>query len=385
MIDGAAVRVSLICFSGRDDMYRPETRLDGKSVDEIHSDLTARRDGTGTDLTGAQRIPANAGVAFMGDTKSGPFEVSGDLAREWLRLPANPNGRPNADVLKPWVNGMDVTRRPAGKWIVDFGWNMTEAEAALYEAPFLHVRENVWPKRQSNRADSVRRLWWRHERPRPNMWQAIDELSRYILTPRVSKHRLFVWVDARVCPDSATIAIARDDDVAFGILHSRFHEAWSLRLGTSLADRPRYTPTTTFETFPFPEGFSPDIPADDYADDPRAIAIADTARKTGGTPRPLAEPARMGGMDGRTGAGLSEAARRPRRCGGEGAEGPYADEPVQRPSAMARRCAHRAGRRSREGLRMGHGDFRRRGPAETAGAQLVPNRIVSIVRGISLE
>ena len=69
-----------------------------------------------------QRLPSNAGVAFMGDTKGGPFDIPGDVARRWLQLPANPNGRPNADVLKPWMNGMDVTRRPSGKWIVDFGW-----------------------------------------------------------------------------------------------------------------------------------------------------------------------------------------------------------------------------------------------------------------------
>ncbi len=31
---------------------------------------------------------------------------------------------------------------------------------------------------------------------------------------------------------------------------------------------------TTFETFPFPGGLTPDIPAADYADDPRAQAIA---------------------------------------------------------------------------------------------------------------
>ena len=80
-------------------------------------------------------------------------------------------------------------------------------------------------------------------------------------------------------PEAAPLPIARDDDNTFGILHSRFHEAWSLRLGTSLEDRPRYTPTTTFETFPFPEGLSPDIPAADYADDPRAIAIAEAARR----------------------------------------------------------------------------------------------------------
>ena len=45
---------------------------------------------------------------------------------------ANPNGRPNSDVLRPWANGLDVTRR-RDMWIIDFGWEMCEAEAALYE------------------------------------------------------------------------------------------------------------------------------------------------------------------------------------------------------------------------------------------------------------
>ena len=78
------------------------------------------------------------------------------------------------------------------------------------------------------------------------MWRALEGVTRYVVTPRVSKHRLLVWLDTRVCPDSTTIAIARDDDVTFGILHSRFHEAWALRLGTwfGKGNDPRYTPTT---------------------------------------------------------------------------------------------------------------------------------------------
>jgi type II restriction/modification system DNA methylase subunit YeeA len=106
-----------------------------------------------------------------------------------------------------------------------------------------------------------------------------SETRRYIATPTVAKHRLFVWIDRAVCPDHQLIAIARDDDTTFGILHSRFHEAWSLRLGTSLEDRPRYTPTTTFETFPFPTGLTPNIPAKDCADDPRAERIAAAAKR----------------------------------------------------------------------------------------------------------
>ena len=277
--DGAAVRVSLICFARCDDDSVSTPRLDGQPVDEIHADLTATRDHQGVDLTLARRLPANARVAFVADQKGGPFDISGSQAREWLLLPANPNGRTNADVLKPWVNGMDLTRRPAGKWIVDFGWTMSDADAALYEEPFRWVKEHVYPMRSTVRRKAHRERWWRHADTRPGMWAALGNLSRYIATPRVAKYRLFVWLDARVCPDSATIAIVRDDDVTFGILHSRFHEIWSLRLGTSLEDRPRYTPTTTFETFPFPDGLTPNTSVADYADDPRAAAIADAAQR----------------------------------------------------------------------------------------------------------
>ena len=113
------------------------------------------------------------------------------------------------------------------------------------------------------------------------MWKALAGLSRYIATPTVSKHRLFVWLDARICPDHQLIVIARADDTTFGILHSRFHEAWALRQGTWLGkgNDPRYTPTTTFETFPFPDGLSPDVPAAIHADAPRAVAIAEAAQR----------------------------------------------------------------------------------------------------------
>ena len=281
VIDGTAVRVSLVCFARPEDGSAPERRLDGEVVDAVHADLTARRGDAGVDLTGVERLYRNMGVAFMGDTKGGPFDVPGEQAREWLREPANPNGRPNSDVLGPWMNGMDVTRRPSDKWIVDFGWNMVREEAALYEAPFQHAKEHVYPMRQRNRRESYREHWWRHVEPRQGMWRALDGLSRYIATPTVAKHRLFAWLDSRICPDHQLIVIARDDDVTFGILHSRFHEAWSLRLGTWLGkgNDPRYTPTTTFETFPFPDGLSPDIPASKYADDPQATAIAEAARR----------------------------------------------------------------------------------------------------------
>ncbi|MET8351462.1 type IIL restriction-modification enzyme MmeI [Micromonospora sp. NPDC005206] len=73
-----------------------------------------------------------------------------------------------------------------------------------------------------------------------------------LATPRVAKYRLFAWLPTTTLPDSQLIVFARDDDYFFGVLHSRPHEVWGLRLGTQLETRPRYTPTTTFEKFPMP-------------------------------------------------------------------------------------------------------------------------------------
>ncbi|HEV2303436.1 MAG TPA: DNA methyltransferase [Stellaceae bacterium] len=273
VVEGVAVRVSLVCFGAAPDQQ--PARLDGRAVERIAPDLTASR----SDLTTARPLSENKGAAFMGDTKGGAFDIPGDLARRWLQLPLNPNGRPNSDVLRPWMNGMDVTRRPADKWIIDFGWEMGEREAALYEAPFAYCLATVKPEREKNRRQAYRRFWWRHVEPRPGMWRALEGQERYIATPTVAKHRVFCWTGRRTCPDHQLIVIARSDDTIFGILQSRLHEAWALRLGTSLEDRPRYTPSTTFETFTFPKGLAPNVPAAEYADDPRAVAIAEAARR----------------------------------------------------------------------------------------------------------
>jgi type II restriction/modification system DNA methylase subunit YeeA len=84
------------------------------------------------------------------------------------------------------------------------------------------------------------------------MRRLLAPLPRFLATLTVSKHRLFVWFEAPTLPDHQLIIFARADDYFFGILHSRLHEVWALKLGTRLETRPRYTPTTCFETFPLP-------------------------------------------------------------------------------------------------------------------------------------
>jgi type II restriction/modification system DNA methylase subunit YeeA len=244
VVEGAAVHVSIVGF---DDGAESTRHLDGAPVATINANLTS-----GLDLTSAHRLAENLGIAFMGDTKGGAFDVTGGVARTLLASP-NPDGRSNADVVRPWANTLDVTRRSRDMWIVDFGVDTSIEEAALYEAPFEYAKTHVMPKREASRSKITQ--WWRHERPRPDMRVALDGMSRFLVTPTTSKHRLFVWMDAITLPDHQLIAFARDDDYFLGMLQSCVHELWARGQGTQLREVEsgfRYTPTTTFETFPFP-------------------------------------------------------------------------------------------------------------------------------------
>ena len=267
--EGAAVHISIVGFDGGSECGHI---LDGSQVDEIHPDLTS-----GSDATLAKPLAENANLCFMGTTRIGAFDLDPETARKMLAAPLNPNGRPNSDVVRPWVNALDITRRPRGMYIIDFGVDTTEEQAALYEMPFEHVRKHVKPERMNNNREGYRLKWWIHGEPRPALRHAIAPLKRYIATPLVSKHRVFVWLAVNVVPENLLNAIARSDDYFFGVLHSRAHEVWARAQGTQLREVEsgfRYTPTSTFETFPFPWP-----PGKEPQDSPLVKAIAEAARE----------------------------------------------------------------------------------------------------------
>jgi hypothetical protein len=192
-----------------------------------------------------------------------------------LRLPANVRGEPMAEVVRPYWIADDITTRPLDRFIVFLG-ERDELNAAMFEAPFNAIANVRLHREQMEDAKDY--PWWWLWRPRSAMFAALADLPRFISIPRVSKHHICLWTPARVVPGDALVVIARDDDTTLGVLQSHIHEVWALRQGSALEDRPRYTHTTSFETFPFPEGLTPNIAAQDYADNPHAQAIATAAR-----------------------------------------------------------------------------------------------------------
>ncbi len=265
VLDGAAVRVSIIGF---DDGSQTERTLDGAAVSEIHPDLTAE-----ANVTSALKLPENANLCFLGVMKGGPFDLTPEQAAEMLRAPLNPNGRPNSDVVKRRLIGRDIVQRNQQGWLIDFG-EMTEQEASLYELPFEYVRREVKPLRDVNNRKRTRDRWWLHGENRPGLRRALAGMKRCIVTPEVAKHRIFVWIDTDIVPDHKLHVFARDDDYFLGLLQSRPHVFWSLRLGSTLEDRPSYNSDTVFETFPFPWP-----PGHEPNDNPLVEAIAAATRE----------------------------------------------------------------------------------------------------------
>lgn len=260
---GAAVRVSLVCFGSRNEII-----LDGNIVQKIYGDLRS-----GANLTSAVPLVENKDTSFFGLALAGKFTIDQAQADAWLALP-NPNGLPNSEVLRPLWNGSDLTGRWDGRWVIDFGATMGEADAMLYEAPYAYVLEHVKPVRALNNRSSRAEKWWKHGEARPAMRVALAGLGRYIATSEKSKHRVFMWLSETVAPDNRLIVIARNDDVTFGILSSRIHVVWALAVGSTLEDRPAYATSTCFDTFPFPAGLTP---VDDPTVSPSGAAIATAA------------------------------------------------------------------------------------------------------------
>lgn len=269
ILDDAAVRVSIIGFDDGTEYRVTNTRLlDGVSVDHIDAGLD-----TGQLLIAANQLSENLRICYQGASAKGPFDIDEFTATRFLMAPENRNGRSNSEVVRQVAGAMELVRSRGYNWTIDFGL-LPEEEAMQYELPYEYLKEHVYPIRSANRRASYAQKWWQYAEPRPGMRRALSNLPRFISTPAHSKYRLFVWMPKDVLCNQATLVFARSDDYFFGVLHAKPHELWSLRMGTSLEDRPRYTPTTTFETYPFPWP-----PGKEPTDDPRVKAIAGAAKE----------------------------------------------------------------------------------------------------------
>lgn len=254
ILAGASVHVSMVGF---DDGSERSKVLDGRSVTQIHANLSAN-----ADITSAKALPGQGDFWAYGSQQKAPFDIAEELALEMLRSP-NPNGSANSDVVRPSFNGAQLLRRTKLSWVIDYGLEKRIDRAALYERPFAYAKDEIFPLRKNHREPVQKNLWWMHARPSPSYRDFATRNARLLLTPTVSKFRVFALVDAVEIPDHQLIVFRSADYHFFGVLHSRHHEIWSRAQATQVREREsglRYTPKVCFETFPFPFALQEPLP-----------------------------------------------------------------------------------------------------------------------------
>ena len=268
-LEGAMVHVSFIAFdSGKEQTLT----LDGLPVDQINPNLTSKQD-----TSRAKPLAENAALWAYGSQSKGSFGISAEIARKLLSS-VSPFRLNYSDIVKRNFNGKSLLDGKL-RWVIDFGEIQREADAALYEAPFEYIKKIVKQERQHRREKRHQTHWWLHARPSPKYREMLRSQARYLATPATSKHRVFTWLSPDVLADHAIIVFARQDDYFFGVLQSIAHEQWARGTGTQVREAEsgfRYTPSSTFDTFPFP--YPPGTePAE--ADSPIVRAIAEAARE----------------------------------------------------------------------------------------------------------
>ena len=200
VLDGAAVRVLVVCAARNEDVAANFKRLlDDKFVDRISSALEALG-GSRSLLKKSKPLQQNQMTAFQGIKIVGAFELKDEAGRQVLMAPLNPNGRPNSDVVRRYFSGDDITKRPRSMWVIDFVKGTSLEEAAKYELPFSIIEKSAKGSRSRNREKRAAANWWVHQRPRPEMRAAISPLKKYLATVEVAKHRLFRWIESGILP-----------------------------------------------------------------------------------------------------------------------------------------------------------------------------------------
>lgn len=166
----------------------------------------------------------------------------------------------NKELIFPFIGGEEVNNSPTHDFrrhIINFG-EMSEDEAVQWPDLYQIVQEKVWPERK-DKPGSYSRDWWLYARRNKAGNAAMSTLKRVLVTSCAASAHYSVSFQPSGRVFSHALAIfALEDDSGFCILQSRSHELWARFFGSSMKDDLRYTPSTCFETFPFPTNWETD-------------------------------------------------------------------------------------------------------------------------------
>jgi hypothetical protein len=236
-----------------------EIVLDGRPVEKITAFLF---DKGGND--DPKPLRENAGKSFQGSIVLGMGFTFDDtnlgatpIAEMQRLIEENPK---NQEVIFPYIGGSEVNSSPTHqhhRYVINFG-EMTEEEAREYPELMAIVEEKVKPQRLAQKREIRARYWWRFGETTPALFKAIAECDRVLVISRVGQHGSFTFLPNDMVYSESLVIFPLQQNSAFSIIQSRFHETWARFFGSSMKDDLRYTPSDCFETFPFPKNWETD-------------------------------------------------------------------------------------------------------------------------------
>lgn len=248
----AKVHVSIVNWVKEPHAAPVSFDLDGTEVQGITASLL---EGS-RDAWEPRALGANEDHCFQGPIPVGKgFVIEDAVARSLL----SDDGLPYRDVVRPYLTSDDIAEtveQMPGRWVIDFGSLPLEA-AARYDRALQIVRRDVKPERDTSGDKGFRTKWWQFGRPRGEMRAALRSLRRYASVGRHGKRMFIAWVEPWTMASDATNVFAFDDDYSMGVLMSRAHDAWAWAQSSTLKGDLRYTPTTAFMTFSWPDPITP--------------------------------------------------------------------------------------------------------------------------------
>lgn len=258
-----------------------------------------------------QKLTQNENQSFIGSYVLGlGFTLSEEEAKQLLII--NPKYK---KALYPYLNGEDLNsnvNQIPSRWIINFwdwplsrsldiNWSSTSESQRKqffiegnvpfdypgdvvtdYPELFKLIEQKVKPERQRRKENGnyvlrspMPQRWWQYGEKRPALYHEIGLGSIFAKHPKgwkdssnmdntlvlgttlTSKHRFFYPLPRNITIDQTIVVISRPNSE--WILNSNIHLIWAMKQGCTLGTGPRYTPSDSFETFPFPVCFSDEL------------------------------------------------------------------------------------------------------------------------------
>jgi hypothetical protein len=205
---------------------------------------------TGSRVSGhPHSLANNRDTAFEGSKLLGRFELDPSEAETLVTRDAR-----SREVVMPFLNAKDLVTRPdhtPSRYVINFR-DLSAEEAARYSDCWVLVQERVRPHREQSNDAKMREYWWRFERWRPALYEAIAVNDRVLVGPGVAKYWSVAFVENGWVYANTLDVFVLTSWGAAAVLSSTFHDAWARKWSSSLDTRLRYSPTDCFETYPLP-------------------------------------------------------------------------------------------------------------------------------------